>query len=124
MVCQSDNGRDNRVAAIDFPLSKTTTPRLRFIAWFAAIYLWSVQRDRLAIRNVAFLVKVYRNAMFTQPIIVAPADFKGEDVLVVAVQKECHREWKPKDLTQLRGRNLRRVLLATVQKSVQLFKQV
>ncbi|EMI24355.1 hypothetical protein RESH_05076 [Rhodopirellula europaea SH398] len=30
------NDRDNRVAAIDFPLSKTTTPRLRFIAWFAA----------------------------------------------------------------------------------------
>ncbi len=30
------NDRDNRVAAIDFPLSKTTTPRLRFIAWFVA----------------------------------------------------------------------------------------
>ncbi|ELP35338.1 hypothetical protein RBSWK_00738 [Rhodopirellula baltica SWK14] len=30
---QSDNDRDNRVAAIDFPLSKTTAPRLRLIAW-------------------------------------------------------------------------------------------
>ncbi|ELP35330.1 hypothetical protein [Rhodopirellula baltica] len=30
------NVRDNRVAAIDLPSSKTTPPRLRFIAWFAA----------------------------------------------------------------------------------------
>ena len=37
----SPNVRDNRVAAIDFPLSKTTTPRLRFIAWFAAIIVRS-----------------------------------------------------------------------------------
>ncbi|HBE61187.1 MAG TPA: hypothetical protein DDX19_00125 [Rhodopirellula baltica] len=29
------NDRDNRVAAIGFPLSTMTTPRLRFIAWFA-----------------------------------------------------------------------------------------
>ena len=30
--------RDNRVAAIDSQLSKTPTPRLRFIAWFAALF--------------------------------------------------------------------------------------
>jgi hypothetical protein len=36
--CQAvqNNDRDNRVAAVDSPLSRTTTPRLRFIAWFAA----------------------------------------------------------------------------------------
>ncbi len=35
-VFQPGNGRDNRVAAIDFPLSETTTPRRRYVAWFAA----------------------------------------------------------------------------------------
>jgi hypothetical protein len=39
------NDRDNRVAAIDFPLSKTTAPRLRFIAWFrtfSATKIWTI----------------------------------------------------------------------------------
>jgi hypothetical protein len=38
------NGRDNRVAAIDFPLSKTVTPRLRFIARFDADFAFTARR--------------------------------------------------------------------------------
>ena len=33
----TDNGRDTRVKAIDFPLPDTTIPRTRLIASFAAV---------------------------------------------------------------------------------------
>ena len=38
VALRGTNDRDNRVAAIDLPLSKTATPRFRFIAWFAVLF--------------------------------------------------------------------------------------
>ncbi|KAA5539490.1 hypothetical protein FYK55_24470 [Roseiconus nitratireducens] len=53
------NGRENRVAAIDFPLSNAMSPRVRFIAWFG---------QPLSLRSVGTCLKSRRAIILSQSI--------------------------------------------------------